>query len=49
MYGRVVIYSFDEDKDALEAKARSGGSDGHQHAWVHRLRGSVHGGSGHLF
>jgi heme-degrading monooxygenase HmoA len=24
MYGRVVIYTFDEDKDALEAKARAG-------------------------
>jgi len=24
MYGRVVIYRFDEDKDALEAKARGG-------------------------
>ena len=23
MYGRVVIYSFDEDRDALEAKARA--------------------------
>ena len=24
MYGRVVIYTYDEDKDELEAKARSG-------------------------
>ena len=24
MYGRVVIYTFDEDKDELEAKARAG-------------------------
>ncbi len=24
MYARVVIYTFDEDKDALEAKAREG-------------------------
>jgi heme-degrading monooxygenase HmoA len=24
MYGRVVIYTFDEDKDTLEAKARAG-------------------------
>lgn len=24
MYGRVVIYTYDEDKDALEAKARAG-------------------------
>ena len=24
MYGRVVIYTHDEDKDALEAKARAG-------------------------
>lgn len=23
MYGRVVIYTYDEDKDALEAKARA--------------------------
>ena len=23
MYGRVVIYTFDEDRDALEAKARA--------------------------
>jgi heme-degrading monooxygenase HmoA len=24
MYGRVVIYTYDEDKDGLEAKARAG-------------------------
>ena len=24
MYGRVVIYTYDEDKDELEAKARAG-------------------------
>lgn len=24
MYGRVVVYTHDEDKDALEAKARAG-------------------------
>ena len=24
MYGRVVVYSYDEDKDQLEAKARAG-------------------------